>query len=205
MTLQWLCKTHDSPGFSVLIATGVVLFQSPSHTSPNCPCPNLRTNFRELRSISHWSRVLWDRPLVIGFSICAHNVTLQHANQHSSRLHSFKWSTRALSHSWFLKEPTFTGKTTKPTRVILHSECLQSVCEQNAGDKQTVCSLLLIQRPGKHSSCGTHDTSLHCNSCMLRHNGHRGTVHTLSAMLLTKLCTCLLFVYMCCVDILNEV
>jgi hypothetical protein len=103
----------------------------------------LRTNFRELRSISHWSRVLWDRPLVIGFSICTHNVTLQQANQHSSRFHSLKWSTKVLSHTWFLKEPTFTGKTTKPTRAILRSEHLQSACQQNTGNKQTECSLLI--------------------------------------------------------------
>jgi len=28
------------PVLRVLMATGVVLFQSPSHTSPNCPCPS---------------------------------------------------------------------------------------------------------------------------------------------------------------------
>ena len=51
-------KKKSSPGIKVLMATGVVLFHRPSHTSLNCSCPNLRTNFRELRSISHWSRVL---------------------------------------------------------------------------------------------------------------------------------------------------
>lgn len=57
------------PDFSVLIATGVVLFQRPSQTSPNCPEPNFRTNFNELLSISHWSRVRCDNPSVTGFSI----------------------------------------------------------------------------------------------------------------------------------------
>lgn len=60
----------DLPDLRVFIATGVVLFHKPSHTSPNCPDPNLRTNFNELRSISHWSRVRCDSPSVTGFSIC---------------------------------------------------------------------------------------------------------------------------------------
>jgi len=91
INLQLLTRTQGSPGFNVLIATGVVLFHRPSHTSPNCPCPNLRTNLRELRSISHWSRVLWDRPLVIGFSICTDNITLQpHVPQSASRKQTLK-------------------------------------------------------------------------------------------------------------------
>uniref|UniRef100_A0A6B0U000 Putative secreted protein n=1 Tax=Ixodes ricinus TaxID=34613 RepID=A0A6B0U000_IXORI len=62
------------PGLSVLMATGVVLFQRPSQTSPNWPWPSLRTNLSELRSISHWSRVLCDSPLVMGFSTCTHGL-----------------------------------------------------------------------------------------------------------------------------------
>lgn len=57
------------PDLSVLMATEVVLFHSPSHTSPNCPDPNFRTNFSEVLSISHWSRVRCDNPSVTGFSI----------------------------------------------------------------------------------------------------------------------------------------
>ena len=57
------------PCFRLLIATGVVLFQRPSHTSPNWPWPNFLTNLRLDRSISHWSRVACDRPEVTGFSI----------------------------------------------------------------------------------------------------------------------------------------
>lgn len=45
------------PGLSVFIATGVVLFHRPSHTSPNWPCPSFLRNFNDERSISHWSRV----------------------------------------------------------------------------------------------------------------------------------------------------
>ena len=58
------------PCFRLLIATGVVLFHKPSQTSPNCPCPSLRTNFKLFLSISHWSFVEWDRSAVTGFSIC---------------------------------------------------------------------------------------------------------------------------------------
>ena len=58
------------PCLRLLIATGVVLFHNPSQTSPNCPCPSLRTNFKLPRSISHWSRVECDKSAVTGFSIC---------------------------------------------------------------------------------------------------------------------------------------
>ena len=57
------------PCLRLLIATGVVLFHNPSQTSPNCPCPSLRTNFKLPRSISHWSRVECDKSAVTGFSI----------------------------------------------------------------------------------------------------------------------------------------
>lgn len=57
------------PDFNVLMATGVVLFHNPSHTSPNCPDPSFLLNRRELLSISHWSRVRCDSPPVTGFSI----------------------------------------------------------------------------------------------------------------------------------------
>lgn len=66
---EWNKWRHFLPDLSVLIATGVVLFQRPSHTSPNWPEPNFRTNFNELLSISHWSRVRCDNPSVTGFSI----------------------------------------------------------------------------------------------------------------------------------------
>ena len=42
-------------GLSVLMATGVVLFHSPSYTSPNWPWPNLRRSLSDDRGISHWS------------------------------------------------------------------------------------------------------------------------------------------------------
>ena len=71
---------HYWPGFSVLIATGVVLFHKPSQTSPNWPWPNLRTNLRLVLSISHWSLVVWDRSAVVGLSICSNiNWCLIHA------------------------------------------------------------------------------------------------------------------------------
>jgi len=65
--LGWSAR-KISPCFKLLMATGVVLFQRPSHTSPNWPWPSLRTNFKLVRSISHWSRVEWDRSAVTGFS-----------------------------------------------------------------------------------------------------------------------------------------
>ena len=65
-----------SPGFRVLMATGVVLFQTPSQTSPNWPCPSFFMNLRLFLSISHWSRVLWLRSAVTGFSILTDNSRL---------------------------------------------------------------------------------------------------------------------------------
>ena len=62
-------NTLHLPCLRLLIATGVVLFHKPSHTSPNCPCPSFLTNLRLDLSISHWSLVLWERPSVTGFSI----------------------------------------------------------------------------------------------------------------------------------------
>ena len=63
------CSMLVEPVFSVLMATGVVLFHNPSQTSPNWPCPSFRMNFKLVRSISQWSLVLCDRPSVAGFSI----------------------------------------------------------------------------------------------------------------------------------------
>lgn len=70
MNETFLIKIYQiyKPVFNVFMATGVVLFHNPSHTSPNWPWPNFLTNFKELRSISHWSLVLWESPPVAGFS-----------------------------------------------------------------------------------------------------------------------------------------
>jgi hypothetical protein len=62
---------------------------------------------------------------------------------------------------------------------------LYSIQNKTRATSKQNALFLLVQRPGKYSSCGTH-------------NGHWGTVLALSAMLLTKLSTCLLFVYVLC-------
>ena len=41
----------NQPVLSVLMATGVVLFHNPSHTSPNCPWPSFLMNLRLVLSI----------------------------------------------------------------------------------------------------------------------------------------------------------
>lgn len=58
----------DIPGFNVLIATGVLWFHNPSHTSPNWPEPNFFNSFRDFRSISQWSTVLYDKSKGVGIS-----------------------------------------------------------------------------------------------------------------------------------------
>lgn len=57
------------PGLRVFTATDVVSFQRPSNTSPNWPAPSFLSSLMDLRSISHWSAVLYDRPWVWGASI----------------------------------------------------------------------------------------------------------------------------------------
>jgi len=57
------------PGLSVLIATGIRLFHKPSQTSPNCPLPRRRINFKSRRSISHLSTRLCDNPSGSGLTI----------------------------------------------------------------------------------------------------------------------------------------
>ena len=60
---------HHIPGLSVLMATGVVLFHRPSHTSPNWPWPICLIIRRVYLGISHWSCVLYDKPCVSGLSV----------------------------------------------------------------------------------------------------------------------------------------
>lgn len=48
----------------------MVSFHRPSNTSPNWPAPSFFSSLTDLRSISHWSTVLYDRPWVCGASIC---------------------------------------------------------------------------------------------------------------------------------------
>lgn len=59
------------PGLRVFTATGVVSFHRPSNTSPNWPAPSFLSSLMDLRSISHWSTVLYDKPWVWGTSICS--------------------------------------------------------------------------------------------------------------------------------------
>lgn len=54
-------------GFKRFTATGVVPFQRPSNTSPNCPLPIWQISLTERRSISHWSSNV--NVLVWGISI----------------------------------------------------------------------------------------------------------------------------------------
>ena len=51
------------------MATGVVLFHRPSHTSPNWPWPICLIIRRVYLGISHWSCVLYDKPCVSGLSV----------------------------------------------------------------------------------------------------------------------------------------
>jgi hypothetical protein len=82
------------------MATGVVLFHRPSQTSPNCPCPSLRTNFKDERSISHWSRVLCDKPAVTGFSTCTGNSFCQMFYKRIFSLFKFNSATTSTHDVW---------------------------------------------------------------------------------------------------------
>lgn len=62
MTYLW----WSSVPWNSLIATSIILFHNPCHTSPNSPLPSFFTLVRELRSISHWS--LNDRLGRVGLS-----------------------------------------------------------------------------------------------------------------------------------------
>ena len=67
-----LLRPNYIPGFSVFIATGVVLFHNPSQTSPNWPLPSFLSKRRLDLSISHLSWVVWARSAVKGLSIWKH-------------------------------------------------------------------------------------------------------------------------------------
>lgn len=54
ITYLWWHFSLNVPRNS-LIATSIILFHTPCHTSPNSPLPSFFTLVRELRLISHWS------------------------------------------------------------------------------------------------------------------------------------------------------
>lgn len=90
---------------------------------------------------------------------------------------------------------------------IHYLECLWSAYTQNnhkSWSWQCIC-FLLAYRPVKYFSHCTHIVFLHCSSNMLWHSGHMEIFSISWNTLSVHLSTCLLFVFMHSIDILNEV